>query len=118
MTKSADPRQPDLFSRITDHEIFQGLNQEIVRKFLGYHAQNPDIYVLFKKFSFELLEAGRKHYSAQAIVERIRWHYAIDRSGSDDFKINNNYRPCYARLLILENPIFEGFFELRSRQDS
>lgn len=80
-------------------------------KFEKYHEANPRVYELFKRFAREA-KARRKRYSASAIFERIRWHSEVETNGGD-FKINNYFRPWYARKLMEECPEFRGFFETR-----
>lgn len=94
------------------HEKFDDIAQHIVRKFSKYHVENPRVFELFKKYSYQLKNSGVKHYGVGAIMERIRWHIAVETTG-DEFKINNNYRSCYARLLITKDPWFETFFKTR-----
>ena len=93
--------------------VFSDISPNIVDDFLTFHKQNPYIYELFKKFSYEVKNAGLSHYGAAAIFERIRWHETVE-SKKSDFKANNNYRSCYARLLAFEDPNFKDFFETRS----
>lgn len=92
---------------------FSDLNPSIVRKFWKYHSANPAVFELFRKFSNELKRSGRKHYGAKAVMERIRWHFAVETVG-DDFKLNNNYTSCYARLMVLQDDSFDGFFAMRT----
>lgn len=82
--------------------------------FNAYHAANPHVYETFKQFALEAIRAGLPKYSARAIVHRIRWHYDVETRRTDDFKINNNHSPFYARRFLEEHPAHEGFFELRS----
>lgn len=49
-------------------------------EFWAWHRKNPHVYELFKKFTFQVMEAGHGHYSARAIVHRIRWHTDIETS--------------------------------------
>ncbi len=76
---------------------------------------NPDVYRLFKLFANEARNAGRRHYSADAICHRIRWHVNIEMRATDgaEFKINDHYSSRLARKLIAEHPEFTSFFELR-----
>lgn len=85
---------------------------EIQTKFETYNSDNPEIYKLFTKFSGQVMKSGMTKYSANAIFERIRWYVDIETAG-DKFKVNNNYRPYYARKLMSENKEFAGFFEIR-----
>ena len=90
---------------------FSDLNPRIVDAFFEYHKANPHVYDLFKRFASDLYAAGRGHFGSKAIIERIRFETAV--RGNDEFKINNNFASCYARLLILDMPIFREFFETR-----
>lgn len=82
--------------------------------FVAYHAANPHVYEVFKKFASDAIQAGLAKYSARAIVHRIRWHFDVETARTDDFKINNNHSPFYARLFLEEHPQHAGFFELRT----
>ncbi len=81
--------------------------------FERFDAAHPDVYVLFRRFALQLLRAGRRRYSADAILHRVRWHYATSSGGGEDFKINNNFVSRYARKLIRKRPEFRDFFETR-----
>lgn len=106
--------QLDLFSLTTlfSHPLFTDLKRDIVDSFVAYHTENPQVFKVFHQFAEDLRRAGRKHYGASAIFERIRWHFAVETK-AEDFKLNNNYRSCYPRLLIAMDPSFADFFETR-----
>ena len=78
-----------------------------------WHKKNPHVYQLFERFTWQCIAAGRTHYSAMAILQRIRWHSEIETKG-DDFKINNNHAPYYARLFAHQNPKYKDFFRTRT----
>lgn len=92
---------------------FQGVAPHIVDSFLKFHETNPKVYSMFKIFACQLRQGGLSHYGSKAIMERIRWHFEVEHK-QKDFKVNNNYASCYARLLMREAPEFKGFFELRN----
>lgn len=78
-----------------------------------YHDDNPHIYEAFERFTFEVINAGRKYYSARTIVERMRWHSQIEAK-NDTFKLNDHQVPFYSRLFEEKNPQHKGFFHKRS----
>ena len=84
------------------------------RRFAVWHEANPRVWDLFVQFTFDVIRAGRPYYSARDIVHRIRWHTNIEMRAVDEFKINNNWSPYYARLFVQAFPEYEGFFEMRS----
>lgn len=79
-----------------------------------FHAANPHVYDLFDKYTKELIHAGHRKFSADAIIQRIRWDGAVQTNG-DTYKINNNIRAGYPRLWMENNPEHQGFFETRDR---
>lgn len=81
-------------------------------RFKLYHAENPDVYETFKAYAKMLISAGVTKLSAYLIFERMRWETLV--TGNDGYKLNNNYRPYYARLFMQDHPEYEGFFELRA----
>jgi len=81
-------------------------------KFANYDANNPAIYEGFIKYSLELIKAGKTKISAYLIFERMRWEAAISVN-LDGYKLNNNFRPYYARKFMEEFPQYAGYFTLR-----
>ena len=80
-------------------------------KFEKYHSANPEIWNMFKELTFQLIRAGRNHFSSDAILHTIRFNTAI--RGGKDFKINNNYSSMYSRLFTTNFPEHKDFFEQR-----
>ena len=83
------------------------------KDFLKYHAENPHVWALFKKYTNAAIQTGRGNYSAYAIFERIRWHQDIETRDDLGFKLNNNHRPYYARLFQAQYPKKAEFFRTR-----
>ena len=77
-----------------------------------FHNENPEIYELVERFTFDAIRAGRKNFSINAIFERIRWFTSIETRG-DPFKLSNNHRPYYARHFMEMNPKYKGFFRIK-----
>lgn len=80
--------------------------------FMKFHQKHPQVYDYFFQLANEARGKGLKSIGAHLLIQRIRWEAHMDRKDST-YKICNNHFPYYARLLILKNPEFEGFFELR-----
>ena len=85
------------------------------KRFDAFHADNPDVYELFKRFTFEKIDAGKKKYSARGIIFRIRWETDIQTT-EEQPNINDHWSPFYARMFMRDFPRHEGFFELRKQQ--
>lgn len=87
--------------------------EKIGRQFREFCAANPEVYELFKQFTFQAIQRGRARYSADAVFHRIRWHVDIETRSADDFKLNDHYTACYARKFMRDFPEHDGFFETR-----
>ena len=87
------------------------------RAFAVFHKANPDVYVLFKRFTFEVIKADSK-VGARLIGERIRWENIVHTRRTDIYKLNNNHLPYYARLFMEDFPGHAGFFETRKKRNA
>lgn len=82
-------------------------------EFVVFHAENPQVYALFKKFAFQAINAGRTRFSARMILERIRWYSQVETT-DPKFKLNDHHTPYYARLFMRDHPEHGELFELRA----
>lgn len=98
----------DLFTRVKTRK------DELEESALKFHQENPNVWILFVKFTREMTSRGFNNYSAYAIFERIRWETdEADVDGKSTFKVNNNHRPYYARWYMQAFPEHRGFFRIR-----
>lgn len=79
----------------------------------NYDAHNPEIWEMFKKFTFQAINAGRKYIGARMIIERIRWETMIRATSGDGFKINNMVQPYFARKFMRLYPQHKDIFRTR-----
>src|SRR4051812_34937339 len=73
----------------------------------------PAVVAMFEQITLQLLRQGYQHYSARAILHRIRWHHTVDL-GQRDFKCNNNWTPRLSRWLMQKHAHLGDFFEIRA----
>jgi hypothetical protein len=89
-------------------------HDEMKEQFLQFHTDHPQVWYLFNKFTFELIERGFRHGGAKSVMERIRWETdQADVDGKSTFKCNNNHTSFYARAWVALNPMYSDFFRLR-----
>ena len=81
-------------------------------KFNQYHKDNPQVYELFKRFTFMAIKRGHNRLSAWMIANRIRWETSIVTTG-EDFKISNDYIAFYARLWKAKHPEHKDLFNTK-----
>lgn len=89
------------------------VSRPLAERFEEYHAANPHIFELLVKYTRHLIESGRTGYGINGVFERIRWHMDVETKDPDGYKMNNNYRAKYVRLLESEYPEFVGFYKKR-----
>jgi len=89
---------------------------EMLLEWSRFHDAHPEVWKLFKRFTFDRIERGFRHYGAGAIMERVRWETSAGADPElEEFKINNNHRAFYARFFMGYYPEHEGFFRLREQ---
>jgi len=82
-------------------------------KFNQYHKDNPQVYELFKRFTFMAIKRGHNRLSAWMIANRIRWETSIETFSVDEYKISNDYIALYARMFMRDHPKYDGFFKTK-----
>lgn len=84
----------------------------IQERFDAFHAANPNVYQALRTLAYGLLKRGVKHYGMKGLYERLRWEYAI-QTGGEPYKLSNDFTSRYARLLMDNEPLLRGMFDLR-----
>lgn len=84
----------------------------IEERWAAFHAEHPEVYVLFERFALRAVEQGAERVGSKAIWERMRWEVQVE-GGEDGFKLNNVFTPYYAREFLRRHPGLDGLFELR-----
>lgn len=118
MTQSSfslhDPR--DLAA--AERRLLRQLHEEkgdapLVGKFFDYHRANGEVFFLLYHFALKVRARQITHFGIAAIFERVRWEMAMTTKDPQGFKMNNNHRAYYARLLALYDPTLAEMFETR-----
>lgn len=84
----------------------------IEQAFWRFHGENPHIYRELVTLCRRARARHVEHLGIGMLFEVLRWRHAL-RTGGDEFKLNNNYRSYYARLIMLRERDLEGIFETR-----
>ncbi len=82
--------------------------------FGAWLAENWAIYRAFEVEGQVVASTGRRHYSANTIVEYLR-HQTLLRDASSEFKFNDRWTSSMARLFAMMNPAHAELFEFRER---
>lgn len=79
---------------------------------IRFHLANPHVYDELVGMAREAKSHGATKLGIGQMFEVLRWNVGI-QTDTWDFKLNNNYRAFYARLIMGEEPDLEDIFETR-----
>ena len=85
---------------------------DVVQGFIDFHEANPDVYDRLEAMTAKLAARGRKRVGIAMLFEVLRWQHYMQTEG-EPFKLNNNYRAFYSRLIEANNPQWAGLFTKR-----
>lgn len=84
-------------------------------EFKQFHAEHPEVYVQLVKLARAWQANGSAKLGIATLFEVLRWNSHINTNKDGGYKLNNNYRALYARLIMQKEPDLAGLFELRER---
>ena len=91
------------------------MNPTIEEQFNAFHETNPSVLDELVDLADQMVLHGYDRGSIGMLFEVLRWERMLETDDpSSEFKLNNNYRSRYARLIVQTYPRFEGFFETRN----
>lgn len=94
------------FDRIVEPD-----EDSIPARFRRFHAANPNVYEALVHLARQLQK--RRNMSKIGIgmlYEVLRWNYYMTTDSEDDYKLSNDFRACYARKIMAEEPDLKGIF--------
>lgn len=91
-----------------------GFNWAEETAFDRFHTANPHVYASLVRLAREWVSRfGGRKVGIGALYEVARWEIALATDDAD-FKLNNNFRAYYARLIMAQEPELDGLFDLRA----
>jgi len=88
--------------------------KSIRERFTTFHNGNPKVYAEIVDIARQMRSRGVQKMGISLIFERLRWLHFIEVQTAEGFKLSNDFRAEYARLIMSREPDLEGFFETRS----
>lgn len=85
----------------------------IQTRFEKFHRENPQVYTKLVDLALRAKASGHKSIGIGLLWERLRWFYTIETTTDNKFRLDNNHRSRYARLIMLNVPALNGFFKTR-----
>ena len=115
-TPQPTPLQPTLFEPLPPMVApsYQK-GDTIEQRFSAFHAANPAVYRELRSMALGIKRRGATRYGIAGLFEVLRYRWSLQTSG-DSFKLNNDFRALYARLLMDNEPELADFFETRERR--
>jgi len=111
--------EPPVFPNLFEHglapePVAVPSSDSIESAFRAFHEVNPWVYTALVRLARDLHNRGRDRIGIGMLFEVLRWQHAIASTDqASDFKLNNNYRSRYARMIMRTEPDLDGIFELR-----
>lgn len=94
--------------------LFPDDEDTIEAQFMRFHADHPNVYRRLVALARILKERGHRHLGIGMLWETIRYeHMAGLPDAAETFKLNNNYRSRYARMIMAREADLSEIFELR-----
>lgn len=86
---------------------------KIEAAFWQFHGDHPEVYVELVALCRELRQRGYERFGIATVYEVCRWRSMIHAAPGESFKLNNNYRAYYARLIMETERDLAGVFNTR-----
>ena len=84
-------------------------------KWLAFHHANPHVYLTIVELAREAKNnRGYTKWGMQGVLEVLRWNAEFTTLAPFDYKLNNNFRSIYSRVIMANEPDLAGFFEIRN----
>jgi len=84
----------------------------VKERFEQFHADNPHVYDVLVSISREGRRRGLEQWSIAGAFEVARYERRFSTT-DESFKIRNDFKPHYARLIMEREPDLDGFFATR-----
>ena len=84
-------------------------------KFEEFHRANPHVLTNLEALADKLIRRGQTHIGIGYLFEILRYESFMRTEDTDsDFKLNNNYRSRYARILLERHPEWSEVISVRN----
>lgn len=85
-------------------------------RFVRFHNANPWVYDRLVALASRLADAGHKRVGIAMLFEVLRYDWSVSTRdiNSDGFKLSNNYKTPYARLIASRKPELSELFLIKS----
>jgi hypothetical protein len=97
-----------------DFDLPEVQDDSIPARFARFNAGNPQVYD-------SLVSLARQFRSRQPdaklgiamLYEVLRWNYYMATDSEEPYKLSNDFRACYARLIMEQENDLKGIFQTK-----
>lgn len=97
-----------------DFDFEEPQDDSIPERFRRFHSRNPSVY-------FSLVSLARKFREKRPdsklgiamLYEVLRWNYYMNTNSDEEYKLSNDFRACYARLIMDQEQDLAGIFQTK-----
>ena len=97
-----------------DFDLPEVQDDSIPARFARFHAGNPQVYdslvALARQFRQRQPDAK---LGIAMLYEVLRWNYYMAIDSSEPYKLTNDFRACYARLIMDQEQDLAGIFQTK-----
>lgn len=90
--------------------------ETLEHRFLEFHAANPHVYDRLVALARQAKRRGREKLGIAMIYEVVRWEHFMRTDDPEGYRLNNNWRAFYARLIMRREPDLAGIFDTRAQR--
>ena len=96
----------------------ESLDCSIYARFKRFHGNNPEVYRNLVSLARDFRRQAQNHNRKMGIAmlfEVLRWNYYLNIDmGEEEFKLSNDFRAPYARLIMESEPDLNDVFQIRN----
>lgn len=86
---------------------------KLEREFWAFHTAHPEVYDELVRLCRDLKSRGYHRFGIATVYEVTRWRSMMKYGSGNGFKLNNNHRAFYARLIMKREPDLGTVFNTR-----
>ena len=110
---------------LIDHALQLKLNMEptpeskLEKQFWAFHKAHPYVYDHLVKFAMQWRDRNRsKRCGIAMLYERARWELSMGAwaGAGYTYKLNNNHKAFYARMMMKDYPDLRNIFSTRKQK--
>jgi hypothetical protein len=95
--------------------IIEIKGDSIPERFKRFHFANPHVYDALVNLARQFRQRrGDSKIGIGMLYEVLRWNYYMTTESEDDYKWSNDFRACYARLIMQKEADLKGIFQTKT----